>query len=602
MKASGSVQKATGNTEQSLYVVLLLFAVFGAILFLNKKKQARKKGKQQQHYQSKKPASEAPATPPPLAASSPPAQKTTQPPTKLIKRQKNVVEKAHTPPPVTKDLAAIKQQSEEDRQRAKAAKEKRDAEKERKTREKKERDEKEKKEKDRREKEKKEELARKKCEERDRKDAEKQIKKEQELAKLAKLAKKKQLDTLNASLTAAVSGSILIMSASRPHVKPVSLVRQPTTKIEVVPPVIPVKVNVKNVKKTVVPVPPQKQSVKNVAPLSTANPLWKQASVPPQVVTGSPASSSMASPQGKQDSPSTSPPAPNTQQQRPPVVPLPLPVTGQPAMQWQHSPADPLPMCPLDRLCDCINDPFHHSQFRHTCKIQGCELSQQPWHTRLFVHDESNSGTGEAGNIIVYNTENFSYVALQGNWAKVKIAKVKEKIAIHLSIPHEQQMLTTKAGDLLNDPAKSCKDAGIENGCTLFVTRIPAGQDQASFLQMNVNARPFYPYPPQAQQPPVLPHLPQPQQQHQHVMGPRSFVAPAPVQPVVATPISVPAIVPGMVPVPPQQQQQQQQPLKSVDKVPAPKGTAVQDTNGIIWSDVVPNESGYEDQLFHIGY
>eukprot|EP01059_Diplonema_ambulator_P001401 TRINITY_DN11175_c0_g1_i2.p1 TRINITY_DN11175_c0_g1~~TRINITY_DN11175_c0_g1_i2.p1 ORF type:complete len:389 (+),score=50.68 TRINITY_DN11175_c0_g1_i2:65-1168(+) len=355
-----------------------------------------------------------------------------------------------------------------------------------------------------------------------------------------------------------------------------------------------------------VPVPPQKQPIKPpVVPSATANPLWKQ----PYITTSA---HTPPSPPSKGSSTTSTvdnftPPTPTVQGK-------------QDSGGWQRGTDGSLPMCPLDRLCDSINDPFHHNQFRHTCKIKNCELADQEWHNRLFVHTEASPPVDD-GNIIVYNTENFSYVALQGNWAKVKIAKIREKISIHLNIPVDQQMLTTKAGHVLDDPSQSCKEAGISNGKTLFVTRMPVGHDQASFLHMNVNARPFYPYIPTQSLPQATPQPTLPQQPIPPFITPMHHHPSA--QPVMATPIGTPvgnhpvSIQQPHHPLQQHQHHQYQHPqmvyptvgatvVQGVVEKKQPQGKSdmrVDDNeDGIVWSDEVPNESGYEDQLFHIGY
>jgi len=185
-------------------------------------------------------------------------------------------------------------------------------------------------------------------------------------------------------------------------------------------------------------------------------------------------------------------------------------------------------MCPADMTCLRINDPQHQRQFRHTCKLRNCQYANQAWHNSLFVHPpESNRKDGEgsktddaaadtpaeapdmSGRIVVYKLSDRSYLQLKGNWARVKLSKLRAQVEQCMNIPKRFQRFQLQddgngAREFIEDAA--CSECGIIPGAVIYVqsTENPADPQNPHATQPPPRFTPPVqpPIPPQPQPPP----------------------------------------------------------------------------------------------------
>eukprot|EP00756_Hemistasia_phaeocysticola_P006676 Hpha_TRINITY_DN13950_c0_g2::TRINITY_DN13950_c0_g2_i1::g.35423::m.35423 len=179
-----------------------------------------------------------------------------------------------------------------------------------------------------------------------------------------------------------------------------------------------------------------------------------------------------------------------------------------------------LPMCTSDKTCLMINDPQHQRQFRHTCKLRDCQYANQPWHTRLFVHpppsqsaskgvegdkhDDSSESPELSGRIVVYNLADRSYLQLKGNWARVKLSKLRAQVEQCMHIPKRFQRFQLQddaSGDREFVDDSACSACGIVPGAVLYVQSTEHAPSITSQPQPPQFAPPSQ-LPPQQQPPP----------------------------------------------------------------------------------------------------
>eukprot|EP01064_Diplonema_japonicum_P034778 TRINITY_DN7337_c0_g1_i1.p1 TRINITY_DN7337_c0_g1~~TRINITY_DN7337_c0_g1_i1.p1 ORF type:complete len:808 (+),score=254.70 TRINITY_DN7337_c0_g1_i1:210-2633(+) len=204
--------------------------------------------------------------------------------------------------------------------------------------------------------------------------------------------------------------------------------------------------------------------------------------------------------------------APIMQQVPVPIPPVPVMPPGglpysmtppfqQPQMGHGHghgaAPPPPLPMCKKDKLCQDINDPDHQKEFRHTCKIKDCGVSDCAWHTMYFYHETPTADEWN-GEISVVDVDEHKRLLMKGNWAKVKVSKLKQLINDNLGITPAMQHITTKDGVPLVNDNSACKEYAIKAGALVYVTRKGQGP--------GIHQVQFPVQPQQHQQPHVFPN------------------------------------------------------------------------------------------------